>query len=79
MLTITLTGGTEVSGKVTEGTELECESATPPTGGGDDQGDGDGGAASCTAAALVPGAVVREAELRVSSARAVWVKVELFV
>src|SRR5437879_1930850 len=31
VLTITLTDGTEVSGKVTENTELECESATPPT------------------------------------------------
>jgi hypothetical protein len=31
----------------------------------------------CTTAALVPGAVVREAELRVSSAGSVWEKVEL--
>jgi hypothetical protein len=49
---------------------------------GHDDGDADDEApqqqaGSCTSAALVPGAVVREAELRVSSAGAVWEKVEL--
>lgn len=47
---------------------------------GHDDGDDDAPqqpAASCTSAALVSGAVVREAELRVSSAGAVWQKVEL--
>jgi hypothetical protein len=119
VLTITLTDGTVVSGKVTEGTELRCKSAAPPTtettgddeGGGDDQsgsdgaehgggftdgqagrqhdsqggegrgdgqdGNGDEGEESCTTTALVPGAVVREAELRVSGAGAVWEKVDL--
>jgi hypothetical protein len=44
-------------------------------------GSGDGnqqaGEESCTTAALVPGAVVREAELRMSSGGAVWEKVDL--
>ena len=46
---------------------------------GDTTGDDDGQdeAEHCTTAALVPGAVVREAELSVSSAGAVWEKVEL--
>jgi len=116
LLTITLKDGSTVSGKVTEQTELECHSATPPTSteqddqgagddssgaeggehgstaqgqpaahqssedqqsGGDDQGEDEGGSSSCTTAALVPGAVVGEAELSVSSAGAVWEKVEL--
>jgi hypothetical protein len=44
-----------------------------------DDGDDDdnGSAATCTTAALAPGAVVGEAELSVSSAGAVWEKVEL--
>jgi hypothetical protein len=123
VLTITLTDGSPVSGKVTEQTELECRSATPSTSTeGDDQGSGDdvagresgehggpsvtGEAASndqsqgdegggddeegqqgteghdqsqqsCTTAALVPGAVVGEAELKLSGEGAVWEKVEL--
>ena len=47
--------------------------------GGDDHGD-EGGAGSqptCTTAALVPNAVVGEAELKLSSAGAVWEKVQL--
>jgi hypothetical protein len=116
-LTITLNDGSTVSGKVTEGTEIECRSAMASAardgGGGDDNGQGDdrandgqpssgpgdgehGGVSAgngddndandddaqdqaehCTTAALVAGAVVREAELRVSSAGAVWQKVEL--
>jgi hypothetical protein len=109
VLTITLPDGTVVSGKVTEQTELECQSATTETsehdqGGGDDQngresgehggpvnmaresdsnsGDGQGddngqNQESCTSAALVAGAKVGEAELSVSSAGAVWEKVDL--
>lgn len=119
VLTITLTDGTVVSGKVTEQTELRCTPATPPTTSGDDdqrggddqgggasgehggpsvsgqvgasqrsdfQGGGDGGDGSddnhganesCTTAALVAGAMVREAELSLSSAGAVWEKVDL--
>jgi hypothetical protein len=53
-----------------------------PGGGnqGDDNGQGDDGPGdgqSCTTAALVAGAVVREAQLRVSSAGAVWDQVAL--
>ena len=105
VLTIKLADETEVSGKVTEATRLECESATAQdddeqgddnqgdeqgTSGGDehsgatattasnDSGDDDEqGGEACTTEALVPNAVVREAELSVSSAGAVWEKVEL--
>ena len=101
VLTITLTNGTQVSGKVTEQTEIHCPStATPSTndgddddqgGSGDDQrsstvahescnGDQGGGSdqqQSCTTAALVEGALVREAELVLTSTGAVWEKVDL--
>lgn len=116
VLTITLTDGSTVSGKVTEETELHCQPATPPAQGTDpdEQGDessggngedefsqggapgisshgndmsGGGGSGggeddeqaqqSCTTAALVPGAVVREAELSVGGAGAVWEKIDL--
>jgi hypothetical protein len=115
VLTITLNDGTVVSGKVTEKTEIECESATP-TGGEDegdddaggssgdegssgdgashdarlastntssedgdgaDSGDDDGARTSCTTSALVPGTVVRAAELVVGGEGAVWEKVDL--
>jgi hypothetical protein len=48
-------------------------------GAGDDRGDNDdtGGAQSCSSSALTPGAVVQGAELKVSSAGAIWDKVEL--
>jgi hypothetical protein len=118
VLTITLAGsGKEVSGLVTEQTEIHCTTATPTTGGedADDQpgatGSDEGGPSgepqsgtsphqdahqassgddgedaqqssgdetqSCTAAALVPGALVREAELSISSAGAVWNHIDL--
>lgn len=122
VLTITLTDGTVVSGKVTENTEIQCQSAVTAGGSGEDQGEdasgsddgqgttgqaqarmsshdgssgggdgqegedgqsGEGGQdggesqPACTAAALVPGAVVREAELSVGSAGAVWDHVDL--
>jgi hypothetical protein len=108
VLTITLTDGTVVSGKVTEETELHCQSATPPSSNeGDDQGGGDdqngresgehggpsaigmehrdvqanngedGNTEPCTTAALVPTTKVLEAELSLSSAGAVWEKVDL--
>src|ERR1035437_335816 len=117
VLTITLADGSTVSGKVTEATELQCHSATPPTGSGDDEGsdsedsggstegtppatqvrgdmrsngggdsghdgeEGDRGEESpaCTTAALVPGAVVAEAELSVGSSGEVWDHVDLIV
>jgi hypothetical protein len=106
VLTITLKDGTVVSGKVTENTEIECESATPgsdeeggddeggtsgdariastddgstASGGedGNDQGDDDGSPESCTTAKLVPGAVVRAAELVIGTEGAIWEKVDL--
>jgi hypothetical protein len=106
--------GSVVPGKVTEDTELRCESATPPNEPGDDdsgdgpsgnqggpsspdqfasqhgdlfahaaslgdngdQGDddqGEGSQESCSpTTALVKGAIVRDAELELSGAGAVW-------
>ena len=131
VLTITLTDGSSVSGKVTEATEITCATAAQP--GGDDQneeaggpesdsqesngqasGGADGGGASsgalgvashgdamssggdtegtqgddeegsagapsaCTSAALIPGAVVADAELSIGGAAgAVWDHVDL--
>jgi hypothetical protein len=46
-------------------------------GGGDDQGEDRGDSSSCSSSALVAGAKVREAELEISSAGAVFRKVEL--
>jgi hypothetical protein len=43
VLTITLSDGTMVSGKVTEDTEIQCQPATPPTSGTDDESQGAGG------------------------------------
>jgi hypothetical protein len=112
VLTITLTNGTLVSGKVTEQTEIHCTPATPATGGGDHEagsGEGDHGSSteaqstehshgdahaassgddgedgaddqgqqSCTTTALVPGAMVREAELSLTGTGAVWDRVDL--
>jgi len=116
VLTITLTGGSVVTGQVTEKTEIHCQPATPATGG-EDQGDDEGGSATsgdatsqsgpdvrshqdgqqgseggngqdneqgssngqqgCTTTPLVPGTVVREAQLSVTSAGAVWDHVDL--
>jgi hypothetical protein len=106
VLTITLSDGSTVSGKVTEQTEIRCQSATSTEGddpdengdensggNGDDShagfssrgddfssgdGDDDGGdAQACTTTALVPGAVVLEAELRIGSGGAVWEQIDL--
>jgi Ni/Co efflux regulator RcnB len=44
---------------------------------GDDRGDDNGEEQMCSTAALTPNAVVQEAELRISSAGAVWDEVEL--
>jgi hypothetical protein len=103
VLTITLNDGTQVSGKVTENTEIHCPSGTaPPTNDGDDDDndehgssdngqfahsssahgscDGEKGHASsqsCTTAALVEGALVREAELKIGPSGAVWDHVDL--
>ncbi len=105
VLTITLKDGSTVSGKVTDRTEIHCQSATVPPpveegehggdrshgedgqssgrddgddGPGDDNGAGDdANEHSCTTAALVAGAVVREAKLIVSSSGAIWANVDL--
>ncbi len=91
VLTITLTDGSTVSGAVTADTNIECEMAEPeidmqaedqgPGGGdnsGDDGGQGDDqGEDGQPCAPVMPGMVVRRAELRISSAGAVWDEVEL--
>ena len=109
VLTITLNDGTTtISGQVTEDTEIGCRPATPPpTTGGDQDADEQGGSGAgdqgagapqggdqqsgqdqnqggeddneggCTPAALVKGAIVRRAELRLSSFGAVWEKIDL--
>jgi hypothetical protein len=46
-------------------------------GNNDDQGEEEQGAAMCSSADLVPGAVVRDAELTISGAGAIWREVEL--
>jgi hypothetical protein len=43
----------------------------------DDQGEDEQGAPMCSSANLVPGAVVRDAELTISGAGAIWQEVEL--
>ncbi len=123
VLTVTLSDGLSVSGKVTAATRIECLSATPPPagqgedgadgedngpwndspgngpptatpggpalppnamddqGGGDDRGEGPQGPASseppCDTSALVPGAIVRDAELRIGPGGAEFESVEL--
>lgn len=110
VLTIKLTSGEKVSGKVTEETQIHCHSSTPETSdnddensGGNDEGGSEGdehGSSSsssgfagqhgdfmahsacensenCTTAALVPGAVVLAAELKLGSGGAVWDRVDL--
>jgi hypothetical protein len=122
VLTITLSGGSTVSGKVDGRTELECPAPAPSAsmaddhgqGGGDNNGDNDNGddngnndndnndndndnndhggpsnqgqsgdghqndaSPGCSTAALVSGAVVHEAELKVTGAGSVWETVDL--
>jgi hypothetical protein len=84
----------EVSGVVTSATEVECEGAAPTAStsshGGDDDNSGPGSGDDddddeqgededdCGTAALVPGAIVHEADLLVdSSGTATWREVEL--
>ena len=92
-LTIQLNDGSTVSGTVNNDTEIECQAAdTSPSNfssddqGGDqnsgDQGDindqGDNNEMqNCDSSSLTPGAIVHEAELKLSGAGAVWDKVEL--
>lgn len=97
VLVIALGDGREVSGQVTDRTEVECENggaahaASDAPGeddddrssdqGDDDSGDDDQGEddSGCTVAALVVGAVVHEAELKLTRAGAVWDEVKLEV
>jgi hypothetical protein len=79
-LTIALTGGGTVSGLVTEETRISCEGeddrhADRRDQGGDDNGGHEG--QTCTTAALVPGALVGEAELRLGNGTATFEEVEL--
>ena len=90
VLTITLNDGSTVSGEVTADTELKCDmpeqdmqTEDQGASGADDNGDDDGGQGDdqgedeqmCST--VTPGMVVHEAELRISSAGAVWDEVEL--
>jgi len=91
-LTLALNDGSTVSGNVVSGeTELECEAPESMSTGMHEDGDGGSGSGSgsgengggneenCSTANLTPGAVVQEAELRVSSAGANWERVVLDV
>jgi hypothetical protein len=107
VLTLTLNDGSTVAAKVTDATEITCDTPgesdeTGSSGQGDaadhhsdgDPGDsagngadenGDSGgvdnddtqATTCNSTSLVPGAIVHEAEVRISSAGATFSKVEL--
>jgi hypothetical protein len=89
VLKITLNDGSTVTGAVTADTELRCEmpgegmqTEDRGPGGGDNSGDNDGSGDDQsedeqTCSAVTPGMVVRTAELRISSAGAVWQEVEL--
>jgi hypothetical protein len=77
--------GGEHGGTSAQGQQIGRHQTDGQQGYGGDEGQGDEGSEgehdgnqqSCTTAALVPGAVVREAELKMSGAGAVWEKVEL--
>ena len=84
-----VTNATEIECKAPEPTGMHSHDQGDDNGGGDDQGDnnqgdddqGQGddepGGQSCDSSNLTHGAVVREAELNLSSAGAVWQKLEL--
>ena len=91
-LTITLTGGSTLSGRVDQSTEIECRAPEQAgrhdrDGGGDNSGPGGGDnsgpgrdsdeRAQCSTADLTAGTPVHEAELHGSGASAVFEKVEL--
>jgi hypothetical protein len=93
-LIVTLVNGDEVSGTVTDRTEIECENPSPAATtrndggdddgpgddhGNDDQGDDEQGddSSNCGKAALIPGTIVREAELSLTSTGAIFHKIEL--
>ena len=76
VLTISLFNGGKVSGAVTDDTEVECDDDAGDDRGHDD-GDDDDGNEDCGTDALVAGAKVLEAELKVRNGEAVWKEVEL--
>jgi hypothetical protein len=76
----------ECEGMENDNSSLRSHDSHGDNGGGDDNGDNDQGDdnndndennAGCSSADLTPGTVVHEAELKLSSAGAVWNKVEL--
>jgi hypothetical protein len=73
----TTSGGEDSS----DGADNPTSGGVDPTSGGDDTTNGSDGdqneTPTCTTAALVPGAVVGEADLTISSAGAIWSRVEL--
>jgi hypothetical protein len=91
-LTIDLFGTETISGVVTEQTRIKCEDEHAPDasdhrdGEEGEKGDGNSGpsghddnetGANCTTSDLIPGAVVREAELEVEHGQATFDEVEL--
>jgi hypothetical protein len=78
-LTIDLFGGETISGLVTGETEIECEGADDASAShsGESGDPGDDDETACTTADLVPGAVVREAELELANGVATFEEVEL--
>jgi len=85
-LVIKLNDGSQLTGTVTQKTEIECEhdGAAAPTasaasddedrhGSDDDSKDGDG----CGTDVLTPGAIVHEAELEVATTGAGWTEIEI--
>jgi hypothetical protein len=91
-LTVTLVNGDNLKGTIDNGTEIECDDSTTTAstrhdGGDDNSGDGSGETesgdddqgenSSCGTDALTAGTIVKEAELHLTSAGAVFDKVEL--
>lgn len=83
-LVINLFGGETLSGQVSAATEIKCEdehshdsSSASTSSGEPEPGDDHGGAANCTSADLIAGAVVQEAHLEASDGSAVFDEVEL--
>jgi hypothetical protein len=84
-----VTNDTELECTAPEDTQTTSEDGD--SGGGDQSGDGDNSGSddnqaqenesdaesSCSTANLTPGAVIHEAELRITSAGSVWSKVDL--
>jgi hypothetical protein len=87
VLTISLFNGDTIKGAVTDDTEIECDDDADDDHGDDDGPDAvaahhgdddDEGNEDCGTEALVAGAKVLEAELKIRDGEAVWDEVELF-